>query len=109
IALRILRTVKATGRRAVVVFHALDASSQAVRDADLAVRIDGATPVAAYLDAAQIIAAARDGGTDAIHPGYGVLSENAAFARQVAESGMVFIGPTPDAIALMGDKVRARA
>ena len=109
IAWRILRTVKATGRRAVVVFHALDAESPAVRQADLAVRIEGPTPVAAYLDAAQIIAAARDAGADAIHPGYGFLSENAAFARQVAEAGMVFIGPTPDAIDLMGDKVRARA
>ncbi|HEX2888132.1 biotin carboxylase N-terminal domain-containing protein, partial [Vineibacter terrae] len=109
IALRILRTVQATGRRAVVVFHALDAQSQAVRDADLAVRIDGASPVAAYLDGAQIIAVARDAGADAIHPGYGFLSENADFARQVAAAGMAFIGPTPDAIALMGDKVRARA
>ncbi|TXL73600.1 ATP-grasp domain-containing protein [Vineibacter terrae] len=109
IALRILRTVQATGRRAVVVFHALDAQSQAVRDADLAVRIGGASPVAAYLDGAQIIAVARDAGVDAIHPGYGFLSENAGFARQVAAAGIVFIGPTPDAIALMGDKVRARA
>jgi acetyl/propionyl-CoA carboxylase alpha subunit len=109
IAGRILRTVKATGRRAVVVFHALDAESPAVRDADLAVRIDGATPVGAYLDAAQIIAAGRDCGADAIHPGYGFLAENAAFARRVGEAGMVFVGPTPGAIELMGDKVRARA
>ena len=108
IAWRILSTVKATGRRAVMVFHELDAGSPAVRDADLAVRLDGASPVGAYLDAAQIIAAARDSGADAIHPGYGFLAENAAFARQVGDAGMVFVGPTPDAIELMGDKVRAR-
>jgi acetyl/propionyl-CoA carboxylase alpha subunit len=109
IAWRILRTVQANGRRGVVVFHELDADSAAVRAADAAVRITGATPVGAYLDAAQIIAAAHDSGADAIHPGYGFLAENAAFARAVADAGMIFIGPSPESIELMGDKVRARA
>jgi acetyl-CoA/propionyl-CoA carboxylase biotin carboxyl carrier protein len=109
IALRILRTVQALGLEAVVVYHAADAATPAVAAADQAIEIAGATPVAAYLDGAQIIAAARESGAGAIHPGYGFLSENARFARQVAEAGIVFVGPTADAIELMGDKVRARA
>jgi acetyl-CoA/propionyl-CoA carboxylase, biotin carboxylase, biotin carboxyl carrier protein len=109
IALRILRTVKALGLEAIVVYHAADAAAPAVIAADRAIEISGATPVAAYLDGPQIVAAARDSGAGAIHPGYGFLSENAHFARQVAEAGLIFIGPTADAIELMGDKVRARA
>jgi propionyl-CoA carboxylase alpha chain/3-methylcrotonyl-CoA carboxylase alpha subunit/acetyl-CoA/propionyl-CoA carboxylase biotin carboxyl carrier protein len=109
IALRILRTVQALGLEAVVVYHAADAESPAVRAADRAIEITGRTPVAAYLDGAQIIAAARRSGAGAIHPGYGFLSENAGFARSVAAAGISFVGPTPEAIDLMGDKVRARA
>src|SRR5690606_3837136 len=92
-----------------VVHHPLEADAPAVRAADRAIEITGPTPVAAYLDAAQIIAAAQKAEAGAIHPGYGFLSENAAFARAVAAAGLVFVGPTPDAIELMGDKVRARA
>jgi acetyl/propionyl-CoA carboxylase alpha subunit len=109
IALRILRTVQALGLEAVVVYHAADAESPGVRAADRSVEITGPTPVAAYLDGAQIIAAARQCGAGAIHPGYGFLSENAGFARSVAAAGISFVGPTPEAIDLMGDKVRARA
>ena len=109
IALRIVRTVQALGLEAVTVYHAADASTPAVAAADQAIEIAGATPVAAYLDGGQIIAAARASSAGAIHPGYGFLSENARFARQVAEAGIVFVGPTADAIELMGDKVRARA
>jgi acetyl-CoA/propionyl-CoA carboxylase biotin carboxyl carrier protein len=109
IALRILRSVNEFGLQAAVVYHAADADSPAVRAADHAVEITGRTPVAAYLDGAQIIAAAKSVGAGAIHPGYGFLSENAGFARAVAEAGLTFVGPTPDAIDLMGDKVRARA
>ncbi|MBP8232550.1 MAG: biotin carboxylase [Rhizorhabdus sp.] len=108
IAVRILRTVQALGMEGLVVYHAADAGSPAVRMADRAIEIDGSTPVAAYLDAAQIVAKASAAGAQAIHPGYGFLSENAEFARAVAAAGMVFVGPTPDAIELMGDKVRAR-
>ncbi len=108
IALRILRTVQKLGLKGVVVFHAADAKAPAVQAADAAVEIFGATPVAAYLDGAQIIAAAKATGAQAIHPGYGFLSENAGFARAVAAAGLTFIGPGPEQIELMGDKVRAR-
>jgi len=109
IAVRILRSVQELGLKGAVVYHAADADSPAVRAADHAVEITGRTPVAAYLDGAQIIAAAKSVGAGAIHPGYGFLSENAGFARAVVEAGLTFVGPTPDAIDLMGDKVRARA
>lgn len=109
IAVRILRTLRGLGVEAVVVYHAADRDSPAVRDADLAVEITGKTPVAAYLDGEQIIAAAVAAQAEAIHPGYGFLSENAAFARAVGAAGLVFVGPAPEAIDLMGDKVRARA
>src|SRR5262249_49196392 len=79
IALRILRTVQALGLEAVVVHHAADSGSPAVAAADRAIEITGATPIAAYLDGVQIVAAARAGGAGAIHPGYGFLSENAHF------------------------------
>ncbi len=109
IAVRILRTVKALGLRGAVVYHAVDRDAPAVALADVAIEIRGETPVAAYLDGAQIVAAAQAAGAGAIHPGYGFLSENTGFARQVAAAGIVFVGPTPEAIDLMGDKVRARA
>jgi propionyl-CoA carboxylase alpha chain/3-methylcrotonyl-CoA carboxylase alpha subunit/acetyl-CoA/propionyl-CoA carboxylase biotin carboxyl carrier protein len=108
IAVRVLRTVQALGLKGVVVYHAADAGAPAVRMADRAIEITGATPVAAYLDAGQILAAAKSSGAGAVHPGYGFLSENRAFAQAVAEAGLVFIGPTPEQIELMGDKVRAR-
>jgi propionyl-CoA carboxylase alpha chain/3-methylcrotonyl-CoA carboxylase alpha subunit/acetyl-CoA/propionyl-CoA carboxylase biotin carboxyl carrier protein len=109
IALRILRTVQELGLEAVVVHHAADAATPAVLAADQAIEINGSTPVAAYLDGAQIVTAARKSGAGAIHPGYGFLSENARFARQIGEAGLIFVGPTAEAIELMGDKVRARA
>ena len=107
IAVRILRTVKALGLEGIVVYHAADRGSPAVKLADRAVEITGATPVAAYLDKDQIIRAAKDTGAGAIHPGYGFLSENKAFCAAVEAAGIRFIGPTPDQIDLMGDKVRA--
>jgi len=108
IAVRILHSVHKAGLQGAVVHHAVDAQTPAVKQADAAVEITGATPVAAYLDGAQIIAAAKATGADAIHPGYGFLSENAEFARACEEAGIVFIGPRPETIELMGDKVRAR-
>ncbi|WP_428382705.1 acetyl-CoA carboxylase biotin carboxylase subunit [Nevskia ramosa] len=108
IAVRVLRTVQALGLKGIVVFHAADRGTLAVQMADQAIEITGSTPVAAYLDAAQILKAAQDSGAGAIHPGYGFLSENAGFARAVAAAGLVFIGPLPEQIELMGDKVRAR-
>lgn len=109
IALRILRTAKRLGLRTAVVFHESDQDGPAVSFADVAIEITGPSPVAAYLDGPQVIAAAREAGCQAIHPGYGFLSENAGFARAVAAAGLAFVGPTPEAIDLMGDKVRARA
>jgi propionyl-CoA carboxylase alpha chain/3-methylcrotonyl-CoA carboxylase alpha subunit/acetyl-CoA/propionyl-CoA carboxylase biotin carboxyl carrier protein len=109
IAARILRTVKHLGMRGIAVYHDLDAQSPAVEMADEAVMLSGATPVAAYLDGTAIIAAALKTGAQAIHPGYGFLSENAGFARAVGQAGLIFIGPAPETIELLGDKVRARA
>ena len=109
IAVRIIRTVKAMGLRSMVVYHEVDKDSPAVAMADVALPITGATPVAAYLDAEQIVRVATQAGAGAIHPGYGFLSENTAFAAAVEQAGMAFVGPTPAAIDLMGDKVRARA
>ncbi|MBI2383690.1 MAG: ATP-grasp domain-containing protein [Gammaproteobacteria bacterium] len=109
IALRVLRTVRRLGLEGIVVYHAADRGAPAVRQADKAVEIAGSTPVAAYLDTAQILDAARNTGAGAIHPGYGFLSENAGFARAVEAAGAIFVGPKPEQIELMGDKVRARA
>jgi acetyl-CoA/propionyl-CoA carboxylase, biotin carboxylase, biotin carboxyl carrier protein len=109
IAVRILRTVKSLGLRGVIVYHALDSDGPAVAMADEALEITGPTPVAAYLDGEQVLAAARNAGAQAIHPGYGFLSENASFARKVEDAGLIFIGPAPDTIELLGDKIRARA
>jgi acetyl-CoA/propionyl-CoA carboxylase biotin carboxyl carrier protein len=108
IAVRVLRTVQKLGLRGVVVYHAADRATLAVSMADQAIEITGATPVAAYLDPQQILAAAKSSGAGAIHPGYGFLSENTGFARAVEAAGLVFIGPKPEQIELMGDKVRAR-
>ncbi len=109
IALRIVRSVQRLGLRAVVVHHAIDAGAPAVARADRSIEIHGATPVAAYLDGAQIIEAAISTGAGAIHPGYGFLSESANFARACREAGLVFIGPAPEVIEKMGDKITARA
>jgi acetyl-CoA/propionyl-CoA carboxylase, biotin carboxylase, biotin carboxyl carrier protein len=108
IAARVLRTVQRLGMKGVVIYHSADRATLAVRTADRAIEITGNPPVAAYLDAAQIVSVAKATGAGAIHPGYGFLSENAAFARAVETAGLVFIGPTPEQIELMGDKVRAR-
>jgi acetyl/propionyl-CoA carboxylase alpha subunit len=108
IAVRILRTVKRLGLQGLIVYHAIDGDSPAVRLADRAIEIAGPTPVAAYLDGRQIVAKALEAGAEALHPGYGFLSENAGFARSVASAGMTFIGPAAESIELMGDKVRAR-
>lgn len=109
IAARVIRTAERLGIATVLVCHELDLGSPAAARAGEVVLLEGRTGVAAYLDGAQILAAAQKTGADAIHPGYGFLSENAAFARAVAAAGLIFVGPTADMIDLMGDKVRARA
>ena len=108
IAVRITRTLRALGIASVVVYHADEADGPAIREADEAYELTGETPVAAYLDGAQIVAIARRCAADAIHPGYGFLSENAAFAEAVRDAGLAFIGPSAQAIRLMGDKVGSR-
>jgi acetyl/propionyl-CoA carboxylase alpha subunit/acetyl-CoA carboxylase carboxyltransferase component len=108
IAVRILRTARQLGIRAVAAYSADDAQSLHVRQGDDAVELPGSGP-AAYLDAAALAAAAQQAGCDALHPGYGFLSENAAFARLCAERGITFVGPRPELLALFGDKVAARA
>ena len=107
IAVRIIRAVHAAGGRAVAIHPADDADALHVRLADEALLIPGAGP-AAYLDAEAIVAAARSARSSAIHPGYGFLSESAAFARRCAGAGITFIGPAPEVLDLFGDKARAR-
>lgn len=109
IACRILRTLRAQGIGSVAVYHHEDRAAPHVALADAAVRLEAEVPTAAYLDQAQIIAAAQHTGADAIHPGYGFLAENAAFAERVAGAGHTFVGPDAKAMRLMGDKIRARA
>ncbi|MDN5805088.1 MAG: ATP-grasp domain-containing protein, partial [Microlunatus sp.] len=108
IARRVIRTAKRLGIRTVAVHHAIDAGLPFVAEADQAVELAAETPVKAYLDADQIIAAARATGAEAIHPGYGFLSENGEFARAVSDAGMLWVGPSPAAIEQMGDKVTSR-
>jgi acetyl/propionyl-CoA carboxylase alpha subunit len=109
IACRVLRTLKALGIASVAVYHHEDRDAPHVRLADEAVQLQAQVPTAAYLDQAQILDCARGTGADAIHPGYGFLSENADFAERVAAAGLSFIGPDAAVIRLMGDKIRARA
>jgi len=109
IACRIAAVLRQRGIRSVAVYSEADAQAPHVRAADEAVLV-GPPPVAqSYLNQAAILEAARQTGAQAIHPGYGLLSENAGFARRCAEAGIVFIGPTPEAIEGMGDKAVARA
>ena len=108
IAIRIARTAAEMGIETLAVYSSDDAASLHTRKADGAHALSGAGP-AAYLDADQILAAARQHGCDAIHPGYGFLSENAAFARACAQAGVVFVGPSPETLQLFGDKGAARA
>ena len=108
IACRVIRTLDAMGIASVAIHHPVEARAKHVRMAGEAVAIDGETPVAAHLDIDAIVAAALATGADAIHPGYGFLSENARFAAAVGAAGLTFIGPSPETIALMGDKISAR-
>src|ERR1700761_4163062 len=108
IAVRIARTAGDLGVETVAVYAEDDAASLHTREADRAVSL-GAAGVPAYLDGAAVIAAARETGCDAVHPGYGFLSENAAFAAACEQAGLTFVGPTPQTLALFGDKAAARA
>ncbi|MET0369823.1 MAG: biotin carboxylase N-terminal domain-containing protein [Sphingobium sp.] len=108
IARRIQRTASAMGIRVVAVYADGDAGAPHVREADVAIPLHGRTAAETYLDIDKLLGAARLAGADAIHPGYGFLSENAAFARAVEAAGLVWIGPPPEAIEIMGDKLAAK-
>lgn len=108
IACRIIRSAKQMGVTTVAVYSEVDASALHVKNADESVLIGPAKAQESYLVIDKIIEAARSTGADAIHPGYGFLAENADFARAVIDAGLIWVGPTPDQIAAMGDKERAK-
>ncbi|RJF95459.1 acetyl/propionyl/methylcrotonyl-CoA carboxylase subunit alpha [Noviherbaspirillum saxi] len=108
IALRVMRTAKTMGYRTVAVFSSADRLSRHVREADQAVYIGEALPAQSYLNIPAIIEAARRSGADAVHPGYGFLAENEDFAQACRDAGLVFIGPSPEAIIAMGNKAGAK-
>src|SRR3954464_14433299 len=108
IARRIIRTAKRLGIRTIAIYSEADAGMPFVTEADEAVCVGPANPALSYRNTEAILAAAKSAGVQAIHPGYGFLSENADFARSVEASGLVWIGPSADAISAMGDKINAR-
>jgi len=108
IALRIVRSLREMGIESVVIHGREDRMSLPVRLADEGYYIPGEDPLASYLDIEAIIHAAKEVGADAVHPGYGFLSENATFAQRLSEEGITFIGPSPDSLRLLGDKIAAR-
>jgi 3-methylcrotonyl-CoA carboxylase alpha subunit len=108
IAVRVMRTCARLGLRTIAVYSDADANAPHVRLADEAIRIGPAPARASYLDMDAIIAAAKLSEADAVHPGYGFLSENAAFVRRCEETGIIFVGPSADAVARMGSKIESK-
>src|ERR1700712_1050637 len=109
IACRIIRTAKRLGLRTIAVYSEADAQALHVKLADAAYAIGPAQAAQSYLKGDNIIAAAKEARADCVHPGYGFLSENAAFAQSCADAGIAFVGPPPSAMLAMGLKDRAKA
>ncbi|MFT4567185.1 MAG: acetyl/propionyl-CoA carboxylase alpha subunit [Saprospiraceae bacterium] len=109
IASRVIRTCNKMGIRSIAVFSEADADAPYVKEADIAINIGGASPAESYLDQEKIITVAIEHGADAIHPGYGFLSENAGFAKKCQENNLIFIGPNVGAIETMGSKSAAKS
>ena len=108
IALRVVRSLRELGIESVVIHGREDRMSLPVRLADEGFYIPREDPLASYLDIEAIVSAAKEVGADAVHPGYGFLSENATFAQLLSEEGITFIGPSPESLRLLGDKIAAR-
>jgi 3-methylcrotonyl-CoA carboxylase alpha subunit len=108
IAVRIIRAAQSLGIATVAVHSEADTAALHVALADEAVAIGPSRPAQSYLSVEALLAAAAQSGADSVHPGYGFLAENAVFAQAVEAAGLIFVGPTPEQIALMGDKARAR-
>ncbi len=108
IAVRLIRGARDLGIRTIAVFSDADRSARHVRMADESIRIGGDAPADSYLSIEAVLRAARETGASAIHPGYGFLSENPTFARACRDAGITFVGPSPEAIELMGDKIESR-
>src|SRR6476661_7449762 len=108
IACRVIKTARRMGIASVAVYSGADAESLHVREADEAVLIGPAPSAESYLRTDRIVEACRGTGAEAVHPGYGFLSERPDFAAALADAGIVFIGPSPEAIAAMGDKIESK-
>jgi len=108
IALRVIRSAREMGIECVAVYSDVDAKAMHTRMAHVALPLGGTTPAETYLSIDKLLAAAKRSGAEAIHPGYGFLSENARFARAVSDAGLAWIGPPPHAITVMGDKIESR-
>ena len=108
IARRIMRTAHKMGVGSVAIYADDDAQEPFVREADQAFSLDGRSSAETYLDVSKVLEVARRSGADAVHPGYGFLAENSGFARAVIDAGLVWVGPSPEAIDAMGDKLSAK-
>ncbi len=108
IARRIFNTCKRSGIKTVAVYSSVDSNSNYVKEADIAVLLDGENPIESHLDSSQIIKIAKKFNVDAVHPGYGFLSENASFAKKCRDENILFVGPEIESIELMADKDKAR-